>query len=342
MKIKVFGPHTSGQQYVVHSLKRLLNKGNIPFHLEEITDISTLLSKRIESVPAIQIDNKSIVSLRSKHSFFNSLREVLSELLIESSFGDFTKILIPIEFSDDSINAFIFGHRIASRMEAVIKAPLFVNKDIKDLDFLSKKKKLNKFISNIESTAVKEIFDSSFIDSEIVIGEPYEEMLKIIQKNAIKTAIISTHNFDHISNSNMIISIFIRNSKASILTIPPEAKFHAMQNVLCFCSSKEKFHKMQDIILQYCSLFNAKFYLHIGNHSRRDNKIESQNVFCNRNITIANKTDIINPKRFQQYIFENRINFIFLDKENNILQYLQTQSPYLFDKTMIDKPILFI
>ena len=51
-------------------------------------------------------------------NFNKSLREAIKHILKKQNFGNMDKIIIPVDFSDVSTNAFVFGHRLATDIGA--------------------------------------------------------------------------------------------------------------------------------------------------------------------------------------------------------------------------------
>ena len=64
MRIKIYGTGTSGHQVTKTFITRFLNKADVQFQLEEITDVDEFLKNKIHSVPTVDIDDEKRFELK--------------------------------------------------------------------------------------------------------------------------------------------------------------------------------------------------------------------------------------------------------------------------------------
>jgi len=120
-EIKVLGAGTSKHQMVTSVLREYLSKAEIPLDVNDYTDVDGFLKEGLESIPAI-VYGKEVFNIGSNGTYNKSLRTAVTQILKKSNFGEIEKIVIPVDFSDVSTNAFAFGHRLATDLGAVTKA----------------------------------------------------------------------------------------------------------------------------------------------------------------------------------------------------------------------------
>ena len=120
-EITVLGTGSSSHQMVSYIVRKFLNDAKIPFELKEETDVAAFLQRSLSSVPCIYIDGEYL-PIYTNGDFNKSLRKAIKHILKKQNFGNMEKILIPVDFSDVSTNAFMFGHRLATDLGAVVKA----------------------------------------------------------------------------------------------------------------------------------------------------------------------------------------------------------------------------
>ncbi len=283
MEITVFGTGSSTHQMVSYFINEFLKNAQIPYKIKEETDITTFLKKGIMSVPCIQIGNE-FLSVSSNGSFNKSLRMAIKHILKKQNFGSMDKIIIPIDFSDVSTNAFMFGHRLATDVKAILKA-LHVylptskkvsEPSVADVGFLEMRKNiLDNYVSNFDKDWTSDIITTAIIDSEFRTGFPGEGILDSVEENAAEMIIMGTTG-----NSGPIKKWFgsvstkvIFEAPCPILLVPEKARYKRINNVL-FTYDKIEFDKsVIDQLVGFSKRFNAILHLI---HINVDNKPNSE------------------------------------------------------------------
>lgn len=187
-EIKVLGTGTSKHQMVTSVLKEYLEKAGISIPVNDYTDIDSFLKDGIESLPAV-IFKDQVYNIGSNVNFNKSLRKTVSAILKENNFGHIEKIVIPIDFSDVSSNAFAYGHRLATDLGAITKA---VHVFFPSARELSEAATVNIDVARLRESYLDDLvvaFDSDWgsdlmrvplIDSKFRTGFPGDEILDSI------------------------------------------------------------------------------------------------------------------------------------------------------------------
>lgn len=281
LDVKVLGAATSAHQMAVSVIRDYLTRANISFNLEEVTDVSVFIEEELDEIPAVKV-NGELLSLKHNGSFNKSLRSVLNTMLKKCNYGDMEKFVIPVDFSDVSINAFIYGHRLASVASAVTKAvhvyfPVsreLTQSTIIDVDFAEVRKGyLDEFVSKMDVDWGSDLLSMGLIDKEFRTGFPGEEILDSVTENNAQLIVMGTTG-----DSSRIKKWFgsvstkiINDAKVPVLLIPEGASYKEVKKVMFAFDDISIDLKVLDELVGFASAFGAKIYLvHMQNESNPD------------------------------------------------------------------------
>jgi len=241
MHIKIFGAPTSGNKMIRTLMDDILHKAKIPCEISEVQDIAYFLEKNIESIPAIQMDDDAIIGLKSNGSFNQSLREAINHILSVQNYGELQKFIIPIDFSDKSINALSYGHRLATDLGAVTKVIHVYNSQVESNFCCGKldteedtKQRLTRLVKSIDHDWGSDILKASFISPEFKTGPISNNILKSAEENNSELIIMSSknQNSNSFKHHGSISFDIIDKSNCPTLVIPPEANYKGLNKVL--------------------------------------------------------------------------------------------------------------
>lgn len=275
MDIKVYGTETSGHHLVISIISDIMHKAQIPFKISEINDITEFLIQGIESVPAIQINDKKIYPLKSNGSFNSSLRTAINKILSTSNYGELPKFLIPIDFSETSLKALSFGHRLATDLEAITqvihvyrpKPMVNEHSEIQVLTQSEAKDKLDHIVKVMDKDWGSDIVQSSLVSGYFDVGFPVEKILDTAEDNAVELVILGTTGSDNLMNKwiGSVSTNILSQSTAPVLLIPEEAKYRGIPSIMIGIDKEPLTESMTKTILNLCSKFNSIIHLvHIG------------------------------------------------------------------------------
>ncbi len=81
LEIKIYGTGTPGYQLAKSKLAEMLNISGLEYKLEEVTNISEIMSDNIISVPAVKVNNSQLYEIKPNGSYQKSLRDTIQNIL---------------------------------------------------------------------------------------------------------------------------------------------------------------------------------------------------------------------------------------------------------------------
>lgn len=270
-EITVLGTGSSSHQMVSFIIKKFMEKARIPFDLKEDTDVASFLEKGLSSVPCVHFDG-DYLPVYSNGQFNKSLRKAIKHILKKQNFGDMEKIIIPVDFSDVSTNAFMFGHRMATDIEAVVKALhvyLPTSKElyestVVEVDFMEmRRSQLENFVSKFDKDWAGDIMTTSIIDGEFRTGFPGEEILDSIEDNAAEMIVMgTTGDSGAIKKWFGSVSTKIMNeSPCPVLLVPENAGYKGINNIMYAFDDIDLDKVLLDQLVQFSLKFDATLHL---------------------------------------------------------------------------------
>lgn len=281
MEITVLGTGTSSHQMVSYLIKKFLEKAEIPFELKEETDIATFLQRELVSIPCVQIGDE-FLPVESNGNFNKSLRVAIKHILKKQNFGNMKKIIIPVDFSDVSSNAFMYGHRLATDIGAIVKALhvyLPTSKElyeatVVDVDFIEMRKaKLDNYVKDFDRDWGSDIMATSIVDSEFRTGFPGEEILDSLKDNDAEMIIMgSTGDSGAIKKwFGSVSTKVMHESPCPVLLIPENAGYKGVHNLLYAYDDIELDKAILDQLVSFASKFDSVLHLvHVNDSETPD------------------------------------------------------------------------
>lgn len=279
--VKVLGTATSAHQMAVSVIHDYLTKANVDFSLEEVTDVSVFIEQGLDSIPSVDV-NGNLIALQQNGSFNKSLRSALNVMLKKVNYGEMEKFIVPVDFSDVSINAFIYGHRLASLAGAVTKAVHVyfpASKELSqstviDVDFAEiRKGYLNEFVNKMDVDWGSDLLSMGLIDKEYRTGFPGEEILDSVAENDAQLIVMgTTGDSSRIKKWFGSVSTKIMNdAKVPVLLVPEKAKYKGVEKVMFAFDDITLDLSVLDDLVGFAGAFDAKIYLvHMQNESNPD------------------------------------------------------------------------
>jgi len=270
-EITVLGTGSSSHQMVSYIVKKFMKDAGIPFELVEETDIANFLKRSLTSVPCIYIDGEYL-PIQSNGDFNKSLRKAIKHILKKQNFGNMEKMIIPVDFSDVSTNAFMYGHRLATDIGAIVKALhvyLPTSKElyesaVVEVDFIEmRKSQLKNFVSDFDKDWASDIMTTSIIDGEFRTGFPGEEILDSIEDNGAEMVVMgTTGDSGAIKKWFGSVSTKIMNeSPCPVLLIPENARYKGVNNLLYAYDDIELDKALINQLVEFSLKFDATLHL---------------------------------------------------------------------------------
>ena len=270
-EIKVLGTGTSKHQMITSVLKEYLNKAGISLPVNDYTDVDLFLKDGIESIPAVIFEDQ-VFNIGSNGKFNQTLRKAVNAVLKESNFGNIEKIVIPVDFSDVSTNAFAYGHRLATDLGAITKAVhvyLPSAREITeaatiDVDFeMLRESYLEDFVATFDNDWGSDFMRVSLIDSEFRTGFPGDEILNSIRSNKASLAIMGTTGKSGFLKKwfGSVSTKIMNESTAPVLIIPEGASYHGVNKIAFGYDDIEQDEKVLEDLVAFADRFGAEIHL---------------------------------------------------------------------------------
>ena len=272
LHIRVFGTKTSGQQLVVAAIHEVLRGAHIAYELEEVSQVDAFLSNNIKSVPAVQIEDEAPISLKLNGSFNASLRDTIELLLIRRDYGNMPKIVVPVDFSTNSIKALAYAHRLATQSNAIVEALHVYMPTAADIEASNhyqseiielRKEQLRKICDQFDVDWGSDLLTTAFIHQKLVIGFPGDEILEAMKSpRTMMTIMGTTGNNDKLQQwLGSVSTKVMHQSDKPVLLLPPQASYTTIKHVLFpfddLTQDKAGLHQLIEF------LGNEKPYLHL-------------------------------------------------------------------------------
>lgn len=338
--IKIYGTDSNVQQLVVSGIKNYLKLAQLNYSIQKITDVSTFLELKLKSIPSIQLNDGEIYPVKKGNFLKQNLRRALSRILAKDNFGNLKKIIVPIDFSESSTNAFMFAHRLATDMNAVtqvihVDSPNGSN---------AIKAKFNAFINQVDTDWGGDFLKASLIDQVYLNGDINEVLLKQIQLNKPEFVVSGINGLGK-KNIGSVSQNLLQNSSTNVLMIPSGAKYTKDKSIYIPYSNCNYLEKVSDSITSFCTSTHSTLNLIKLSESQSNIKC-NLNAFLNFNPDRINQQDISSrnlPLFINELNTNNKTDILGITDENfeNLLSTKNNQ----FDNILNPKskmPILII
>lgn len=243
MDVTVYGTNSVNYNRVVNSINDLMKEAGVFVLLKENENVDEFLSKKISSVPAVEIEGNEIISFSKNEQFVSDLRLVLLKILRKNKFGDLFKIVFPTDFSSYSEDAFKFAKEIAKMQHGVIMASHVFTPHVVDINGAihtlyhnekACKDKLNQFVSDYRKNADISLQTDPLVSDEFLIGFPASEIIGLASQNKADLIVLSTktpHNLIKRWLGSTALEIISRTEVPALL-IPPKAELKHLKRFL--------------------------------------------------------------------------------------------------------------
>jgi nucleotide-binding universal stress UspA family protein len=242
MDITVYGTNSVNYNKVVNSISDLMKDAGVFVSLKENGNVDEFLSKKISSVPAVEIEGDEIISFSKNEQFVSDLRLVLLKILKKNRFGDLFKIVFPTDFSTYSYDSFEFAKEIAKNQNGVILASHVFTPNIVDINGVvhtlyhnekACREKLNHFVLEYRKNAGINLKSNPLVSNEFLIGFPASEIVDLATQQKADLIVLSTktpHNLIKRWLGSTAVEIISRTTVPALL-IPPDAELKEFKKI---------------------------------------------------------------------------------------------------------------
>ncbi|MEN0048719.1 MAG: universal stress protein [Bacteroidota bacterium] len=234
----------------------------VPFSvaLQEVNDVDKILAYSVASIPAVIFNNRII---------FENGHTPQKEELVEHIFEEYSKdlamdtIVVPIDFSQNSLEAFLFAQELAAEMGSSLQLVHFTTLQIdpyllqvKGIDDLlnQSKKYLNQFVA--EHRFLDQKFD---VQANVEIGFAAEGVLSFATAKKADLILMGTKGTSNLERKlfGSISMKVAREASCPVLLIPPNVRYEGFKDILVMSEQTEASEMTKLIMKQLCNRFNA-------------------------------------------------------------------------------------
>lgn len=269
LKIKIYGTESPSYQLAKTKLVAFLNHAKISYDLQEVTKIHEIMEDNIVSVPAVKVNDELLFEVKPNGNYNASLREAIQNILRLQNYGMMTKIVVPTDFSEASLNAYNFAHRLAKKLSGVIKLThiyyptstdvnqfVVINDDVEQIQ----KDLLNEYVNSFNQDWIGNFVEEPLVEGVFKVGFPVME-LKDMSKEKDTILVMGTTGeggaFKKIFGS--ISMDMIEKSHCPLFLVPPDAGVSNISKITFLSEDINQDAAHLKIALRLCSGHDTSF-----------------------------------------------------------------------------------
>ncbi|KXK38360.1 MAG: universal stress protein [Saprospiraceae bacterium] len=269
LEIKIYGTKTPGYQLAKAKLLHFLEKAGIEFSLKEVTNISDIIKDNVASVPAVKVNDELLFEIKTNGNYNGSLRDALQHILQLNNYGNMTKILVPTDFSEASLNAYNFAHHLAKEWSGVIKlthiyypSATEVNQFVVVNDDAEKfaRERLSDLVKSLNQDWIGNFVEEPMVEGVFKIGFPVMELTDMSKE---KDTVIVMGTTGVGGAFKKVFGSFsmdmIEKSHCPLFLIPPGAGFSSISRVTFLSEAIEHDKVYLDYVSKLCKKSCPKF-----------------------------------------------------------------------------------
>ncbi len=238
--VTLFGKPSYPFHYLKSVVKDKLEKAKVHYKIIEKTELSDFMNQNIDQIPALQFENQ-IMYLDKTHSK-SSIQRMTKTILKNENFGKMTKIISPVDYSENSKNAFEYAFELGQDLGAVNKLIHVYRPSATAIDEhvsvyvemeKAENRKFKKYVSSIFQDKTTKLGKDQILDSEFLIGLPGDTIIEY--SNAPNHLIVmGTKGNTGIAKRwfGSVSTKVAKSAQCPVLVVPPQAKYSGIENIL--------------------------------------------------------------------------------------------------------------
>lgn len=236
--LDLFGKKSSRYEFLKCFLLDQLHHLDLDVSFREHQEIQKFLEFNVLSIPAIRINNKPIMECRENDDIKEFTQVVIKEVLTaESNMTD--EILVPIDFSDTSINAIHVAVDLAQKYHSVVRlthiyhprADEFLHSGKNEAQWVEE---LTHRLNNLRNLWQSKFPDVSF-HAEVIAGFAAEYIADKSQQSHIHSIVMGTQGRNTILRKwigSVSLSV-CQNASCPVYLIPPDFQRELQRFLFC-------------------------------------------------------------------------------------------------------------
>ena len=211
----------------------------------------------------------------------------------------FKNIVVATDFSDASLVAYQYAHRLASRFQASLKVvhayQIFINAARPELMDITpdpnellkfNEERMANFIQEMEEVAQSDTLVASRIKvkTETRIGFAPEYLIELSKDPSVDLMVLGTSGeknwFDRLLGS--VAGEVARHAHCPVLLVPMKADFTGIRNILYAAAADSAKHKTLRTVVDWAKYFDAKLhFVHVENEETAELRKSTKHFFEN-------------------------------------------------------------
>ena len=320
--MKLYGTQSSKYQYFKKQLTEHLEHAGIGEEVVEINSLDQIIKDKIESIPSVITSQGTVIKCQTDKDINELLNATMETVLKENNYGTMKKILIPVDFSDISLNAFTYGLDLANSIGAHVTVvhclhPQYGSHLVDMPSFINDQ--LNALVE--ENTHEQNYYgQSAFV--ETMIKERLAADGIIEMSKDFDMIVMGTKGTGNGINKwiGSISKITAKKAKCPVLLIPPSASFQGIDKI--FYPLKDKMKEYDKIKWLLNSLESELHIAHFDVNEVRNPLINEILEQQTKILKAKNKWSIVYtsdntqdvPSKILEYLHAKDIDLIILEK----------------------------
>ena len=270
--LKLLGQPTSTYEFVKRMLLSRAEKANIKLVISEVQEWEKIIEAGVPAIPTIKVNDHLSFTLLQGEDVNDFINKVSESILKEENFGIMKKIVLPIDFSEASSNAFDYALELAQIVNGVIKvihayeyvamdaaSSIYINEKI-DLD---KGQEISDFIKDARRRWSGTKHEIPLIDHELRLGPVVDEVLAVCEAQSEALIVIgSSGRGDALKRwFGSTTTSLVKRCTRPVLVIPPKVKFEKIQRIAYAYDALAMDKSAIDYLARFARFFDAELHL---------------------------------------------------------------------------------
>ena len=286
-KVKIIGIRDSNYKALYDNLKLALRNFKQGIEIEEINDVDHILEYDISSIPALVMDEDTLLQM---NNHIAGVEEVTH--LIESQLNKpmrIKNILVPVDFSDVSQNAYAYALELATELDAQLKVvhvmhPHFETSSPEMVETIDKivqmrEEDLTTFCATVPGDTMDQVVAKEMVEQEVLIGFAADKLISLSKTKEVDMIVMGTTGQGDVIKKLLggVAVDVAKNAYCPVWLIPADCKFRGLKQVVYASNYESADQRMLENLFNFADRFEARVRLvHISERKKkRDPQLES-------------------------------------------------------------------
>ncbi len=255
-----------------NNLLEALEEMPYDIHLEEVNEVDQIINYELSAIPALVINDVILIEqnnhIPSREEITGALEDYFSKKMLAMK-----NIIVPVDFSETAQNAYQYARQLAEQQGNQLKVVHICHPSVDAVSGVSvpdlntlleyKKKLLNQFIADDQTTNIERVVADAMVEQEVVLGFASEELVKWSNQDDTEMILMGTTGKSNLLTKwfGSVSSSVAQHANCPVWLVPPQATFKGINKVLYagnYDSANEKtIHK----IIDFAKRFDAEIQL---------------------------------------------------------------------------------